>query len=197
MCVDHLRLILSIFQLATRNNTFWVKALEEAIYEKVLGKINQLQLYRFIVIMHTKLWIEVARLVLSGLTGCAAILGVKVISMLQSFSNKRLTDVLCFCVLSQQSRLSLLRFWEETLLQISSLQAEMGRSKMQAARPRRLPPPPPPPPTHNAHIHAPCSLVHPVHGFIKHSERGVLEICECLYVVRPPNTAPCNRYSCI
>lgn len=52
----------------------------------------------------------------------------------------------------------------ENLLQISSLQAGMERSK-EAPRPRRPPPPPPPhrlPLQHRAHIHAPLSLVHPL-----------------------------------
>lgn len=48
----------------------------------------------------------------------------------------------------------------ENLLQISSLQAEMERSK-EAPRPRRQPPPPPPhllPLQHDTRIHAPLSL---------------------------------------
>lgn len=107
---------------------------------------------------------------------------VKMISYPESFSIKSAVwridlgrqRLVCVCVLSRQSRLSSFRF-RRTCCRFPACR-QRWEEEMQAARPRRLPPPPPPPPTPNTHIHAPCSLVHPVHVFIKHSYRSVLEI---------------------
>lgn len=70
-------------------------------------------------------------------------------------------DISCSRVLSQRPWLSSSWFRRRTSCRFPACRQRWEEEK-KAARPRRLPPPPPPTPN-NTRIHAPCSLVHPVH----------------------------------
>lgn len=67
----------------------------------------------------------------------------------------------CSRVLSRRPWLSSSWFRRRTSCRFPACRQRWEEEK-KAARPRRLPPPPPPTPN-NTRIHAPCSLVHPVH----------------------------------